>query len=128
MAKALFLALSAAFFIAYALVAKELLIPDQKTITFGEPNIEDCITQGEDEDESCIEDDPRVQKLGFFGTLIEFVTSSVAVSVNLFSPFFQLITFQAEGLESASIITALIFTPLILANSFIIFSTMRGSG
>lgn len=128
MAKALFLGLSAAFFIAYALVANALLIPNQRTIHFGNEEFAGCITQGEGEDVECIADDSRVQKLGFFGDLIEFVTSAVAVSVNLFSPFFQLITFQAQGLGAASFITVLIFTPLAIINGFIIFSTIRGSG
>lgn len=125
MAKALFLGLSAAFFIAYALVANALLIPDQKTITFGSNEL-GCITQGEGADEECISDDPAV-RIPILGPIIETVANVISVGVQLFSPFFQLLTFQAEGLGAASFLTLLIFTPLLVINSFIIFSTIRGS-
>lgn len=125
MAKALFLGLSAAFFIGYALIANALLIPNQETITFGSDQF-GCITQGEGDDESCISDDPVVS-IPILGPIIETVANVISVSVQLFGPFFQLLTFQAQGLGVASLITVLIFTPLLLINAFIIFSTIRGS-
>lgn len=124
MAKSLFLGLSAAFFIAYALVANALLIPDQKTIVFGNNEL-GCITQGTGSDEECISDDPRVN-IPILGPIIETAANILSASVQLFGPFFQLLTFQAQGLGAASFITVLIFTPLTIVNAFIIFSTIRG--
>lgn len=126
MAKAVFLGLSAAFFIAYALVANALLIPNQETITFGTDQF-GCITQGEGDEEECISDDPRVN-IPILGPIIEATANVISSSVQLFGPFFQLLTFQAQGLGAASFITVLIFTPLAIINGFIIFSTIRGSG
>ena len=125
MGRALFLGLSTAFFIAYALIANALLITDQKTITFGDSEL-GCITQGVGEDESCIKDDPRVN-IPILGPIIEATASAISVGAQLFGPFFQLITFQAEGLGAASFITLLIFTPLSVINGFIIFTAIRGS-
>lgn len=124
MAKALFLGLSAAFFIAYALVANALLIPNQETIVFGNNEL-GCLTQGSGDDEECISDDPRVN-IPILGPIIETAANILSASAQLFGPFFQLLTFQAQGLGAASFITVLIFTPLTIVNAFIIFSTIRG--
>lgn len=126
MGKALFVGLSAAFFIAYALVAQALLVPDQKTILPINNVSEGCITQGPEDDESCISDDPRT-RIPILGPIVQAVASALEIGTQLFSGFFQLITFQAAGLESASLVTVLIFTPLTFINAFIIFTAIRGS-
>jgi hypothetical protein len=125
MAKAVFLALSAAFFTAYAIIASALLIPTQNITPINNNGLE-CITQGEGEDTTCISDDPAVN-IPFLGPILEAVASSLSVGASLFSGFFQLITFQANGLAAASVVTALIFVPLGIANAYIIFTAVRGS-
>lgn len=126
MGKAVFLALSAVFFIAYSLIANALLIPTE-TITPINNNGLNCVTQNEDDGIECISDDPRTN-IPIIGPLLEAAASALSVGAQLFSGFFQLITFQANGLEGASVLTALIFVPLGLANAFIIFTAIRGGG
>jgi hypothetical protein len=127
MDKALFIGLSAAFFTAYSLVASALLTPEQTRIVPITPQGNECVTQGIGENETCIADDPRVRNLSWFGQFIGGVASVISVANDIFADFFQLLTFQAKGLEAASFVTALIFVPLGFINGFIIFSAIRGS-
>lgn len=57
---------------------------------------------------------------------IDSVIQVFTFGFDLFARFFQLLTFQAPGLESASLVTALVFVPLGLANAWIIFRGIRG--
>lgn len=124
MGKAVFIGLSAAFLTAYAIIANALLIQNELI----EPiSASECITQGQGADQTCISDDPAVN-IPILGPIIEATASAISVGFSLFNGFFQLITFQANGLEAASAITALIFYPLGFVNAFIIFSAIRGSG
>lgn len=112
MGSALFVAFSAAFFIVYNLVADALGVTGTSTIT-------------------AINNFPHFQQGGSFWDDI-FTAYSAAVypfiiAWQLFSRFFQLLTFQTPGMESASIVTAIIFIPLTFANGMIIFRALRGS-
>lgn len=126
MGKAVFLGMSAAFFTAYALIANALVIPNER-ITPISTQTSDC------EDVTILlPGDPcyteEASGIPIIGPLLAGLSNTISVAASLFSGFMQLITFQANGLYAASLITALIFYPLGFINAFIIFSAIRGSG
>lgn len=127
MGKAIFMALSVAIFVAYSLVANALLIPNETISPIGLPGDEECVS----ESAILLPGDPcyeaEASRIPIIGDFLAGLSNAFEVATNLFSGFFQLITFQARGLESASLITALIFVPLGFANAFIVFSAIRGS-
>jgi hypothetical protein len=129
MDKALFLGLSAAFFMAYSLVAAALFnspadqitpisspIPSEEEHCEGFPtNYHDfliCSGWGD---------------VPIAGGIFEGIDDFITLAGNLFGTFFQLITFQVPGAVAASTVTFLIFIPLTFINGFIIFSAIRGS-
>lgn len=121
MNKALFVGISAAFFIAYSLAANALGVGGNDEIgPLTVPTVQESQTES---------GDPRLD-IPVLGPIVKFVVSgieAVDAATNIFTGFFQLITFQAPGLEQASLITLLIFVPLAFANGFIVFSAIRGS-
>lgn len=125
MAKALFMGLSAAFFIAYSLLANALLIANDTITPISQPSTENC-----EDVPILLPGDPcyaqEASGIPIIGPILEGLSSTVSVAASLFSGFFQLITFQANGLEAASFITILIFGPLTFINGFIIFTAIRG--
>lgn len=136
MNKALFLGLSAVFFIAYAAIANALLIPnDDRIVAISVPSTDSADTDPcADAPVILLPGDPcytqqanRIPIIRNIAGLLTGVTNILTTAGSLFSGFFQLITFQAPGLETASIITAMIFIPLGFVNGFIIFTAIRGS-
>lgn len=127
MAKALFVGLSAAFFTGYSLIASALLVPNQNPITpISPPSQEDCddvviLLPGT----ACYQQEAST--IPIIGGLLAGASNVLSIAGTLFGGFFQLITFQAQGLGAASMITALIFVPLGFINGFIIFTAIRGS-
>lgn len=126
MAKALFVGLSAAFFTVYSLIATALVVPNQSINPISPPSQEDCdevviLLPGT----ACYEQEAST--IPFIGGLLSGASNVLSLAGDLFGGFFQLITFQAEGLGSASLITALIFVPLAFVNAFIIFTAIRGT-
>lgn len=136
MPKAIFLGLSAVFFIAYAAIANALLIPsNSQIVAISVPN------QNATDTDPCADapvillpGDPcytqqanRIPIVRNIAALLTGVTNILSAAGTLFSGFFQLITFQAPGLESASMITAIIFVPLTFVNGYIVFTAIRGS-
>lgn len=126
MGRALFVGMSVAFFTAYSLVTSALLIPNDQITPITSTSGFECVTQGEGDSESCIEDDPRT-RIWLIGPFIEAAANVLSVGADMFSGFIQVITFQASGLEAASVVTLLIFGPLAFVNAFIVFSAIRGS-
>lgn len=124
MAKALFMGLSAAFFMGFSLIAAALDIGDGNTI------IAPGITTSEQE--QCIGVFITVCSTDFtgipvIGQLLQAGSNVQEFFYQTFAPFFQLLTFQVPGLEAASIITIMIFGPLAFINAYIIFTAVRGS-
>lgn len=127
MGKTIFVMISVIFFSAYSLIANAMLVPASTITPIAgvTDNPEDC--QGIEiaplgPGIICI--DSNVPIVGGF---FETIGDAFSGASQMFSGFFQLITFQA-GLPVASMVTLLIFVPLTFANAFIIFSTIRGSG
>lgn len=128
MGKAVFLGLSAAFFIGYAALANALLVPNASITPISTPTSSDGL-----DCESVpilLPGDPCYAEeaggIPIIGPILEGLSNTVSVATSLFGGFFQLITFQAEGLAAASMVTALIFIPLGFANAYIIFTAIRG--
>jgi len=131
MGKALFLALSAAFFIGYSLIANAL--------GYGGDPLQPITTPGSGIAGETTEEEGQFCASGGFldvcdnpiwGPIIRTIAGfgeAVTNFATIFSGFFQLITFQAPGQSEASMVTLLIFGPLTFANGFIIFSAVRGS-
>lgn len=127
MGKALFVGLSAMFFIAYSAIANALLFPTSQILPIGntvQTNADEC---------SGIEIaplGPNVICLGadipILGPVLGGIQDIFSTAAQIFGGFFQLITFNA-GLGAASMVTLMIFVPLGFANAFIIFSAIRGS-
>lgn len=107
MGKAVFVGGSALFFTSYLLVAEAFGIIGGTAIT------------------SVDQPAPPEQGSGFFGA-VDAILNIFNFGFNLIANFFQLMTFQAPGLEGASLITALIFVPLTLINGWIIVTAIRG--
>ena len=128
MGKALFVGLSAAFFTAYSLIATALFVPTDTIIPIGLPG-ERC----EDDDDSLIllPSNPcyakEAKKIPWVGEFLAGLSDALEVAGNIFSGFFQLLTFQT-GNTGASVITLMIFMPLGFVNAFIIFGAIRGGG
>lgn len=130
MAKALFLGLSAAFFICYSLIASALLTPVPNPITnVGLP--------GAETSEVCEGFPPSSldqflicsgwKDIPIAGSFFTGVTNVLEFAGTLFGAFFQLLLFQVPEAVAASMITAIIFVPLGFVNAFIIFTAIRGS-
>lgn len=124
MGKALFLGLSAAFFIGYSAVASALLVDSSSIAPIADVTSQECespsgiLLPGD----PCYEAEAR--NVPFIGGLLAGLSNIVEVATNLFSGFGQLITFQA-GLPGASMVTAIIFVPLGFVNAFIIYTAIR---
>jgi hypothetical protein len=131
MAKALWLGLSMAFFTGYSLIATALFVPTS--------TLEPVYTDGSSVDCSSIEDaglivlpgDPCYKEVAsgipIIGGFLSGVSDVLDVAGQMFSGFFQLVTFQT-GFPAASFLTLLIFVPLFTINAFIIFGAIRGNG
>jgi hypothetical protein len=126
MGKALFVGLSAAFFTAYSLIATALFVPTDTITPIGLPG-ERC----EDAPLVLLPSDPcyaqEASRIPFIGDFLAGLSNALEVAGNIFSGFFQLLTFQTEN-TGASVITLMIFMPLGFVNAFIIFGAIRGSG
>lgn len=105
--QAVFVGGSALFFLAYVLVAEAFgILSSGITVT--------AITA------------PSAPDRGGILGGIDAVIQALTYAFDLMSRFFQLLLFQAPGLEGASLITLLIFTPLTFINGWIIFRGLRG--
>lgn len=126
--KALFLGMSAAFFIAFSAIAAALNFSTESEIT--PPGV--TALDEETGEEKCLgifiqicgED---LSGIPLVGPTVDALASIQQFAYELFAPFFQLLTFQVPGLEAASFITLLIFGPLAFINAYIIFTAIRGS-
>lgn len=131
MGKALFLAVSAGFFIAYAQLANALLLGQNSIITPISP-----VAENAQVDTSCnsfllICTNPNYYTefwngVPVIGSIVEGVADTFDFATKAFGGFFQLITFQVPDAVGASIFTILIFVPLSFANGYIIFTAIRG--
>lgn len=126
MGKALFLGLSAAFFIAYSLIANALFVDTSQISGFTSP-------ANTPEADNCtgiliisVCSTGTFNNVPFIGGLLQGTADVFTAAGQIFSGFAQLITFNA-GSNSASIVTLLLFTPLGFINAFIIFTAIRGS-
>lgn len=124
--RALFLGLSAAFFIGYSLIATALVIPTSKIVPIENLADQECVDTGG----IVLPGDPcyreAASSIPVIGGLLAGLSDITSVVGDLFSGFFQLISFQS-GFTAASIITLIIFVPLGFINAFIIFTAVRGS-
>lgn len=122
MNRAMFIGLSAVFFISYSLIANALGVGGDSLNPITAPQSGDFV------DEQC--DGNSVCDVPILGGIVKFVLGAgeaISDASNIFVGFFQLITFQAPGMESASIVTLVIFVPLAFINAFIIFTAIRGT-
>lgn len=130
MGKALFLGLSAAFFIAYSLIATALLV---NTDTIAPPTTGNSNASTQ---EQCEGFPPSSfhqfllcsgwNNIPGVGDVLQGTDNVLQVAGTLFSGFLQLISFNA-GLPAASFVTLLIFGPLAFINAYIVFTAIRGS-
>ena len=102
MGQAAFMGGSALFFTAYVLIAEAFGI-------LGTSSISDINAPG------------APDRGGIFGA-IDAVIQVFTFGFDLVARFFQLLTFQAPGLEAASMVTLIIFVPLTFINGWIIVS------
>ena len=102
MGQAAFMGGSALFFTVYILIAEAFGILGQSTI-------------------SDIDAPGAPDRGGFFGA-IDAIIQVFAFGFDLVARFFQLLTFQAPGLEAASMVTIIVFVPLTFINGWIIVS------
>lgn len=108
MGRAFFVGLSAAFMTAYALIADALGL-GSGDVGFDPVEV------------------PESPDRGGWDGFIDGVLASFSYAFDLMETFFQLLTFQAAGQETASVITLMIFVPLGFINAYIIFTAVRGS-
>lgn len=124
MGKALFIGLSFAFLTGYSLVATALFVPASTLTPIGDVSELDCSDSG-----IVFPGDPcykqETAKLGWLGDLLGGASDILDVTGQMFSGFWQLVTFQT-GYSGASFLTLLIFTPLGAINAYIIFTAVRG--
>jgi hypothetical protein len=129
MGKAIFLSLSVALFIGYSLIANALGFDGDPLDPLSSPQSTSSFV-----DEQCLNEETGQERLlcraPVMGPIVKFILGTgqaVSAAADIFSGFFQLITFQAPGQSAASLVTLLIFGPLTFANGFIIFNAVRGN-